>query len=115
MPTFDFFRLERLHEAFCPRVVIWVTWPAHADRYARCLESFDILEARILDTAIGMMHQTWRGLTLLQGRFERPYGQAAVELSTQVPADNSPGINIQDYRKVYELLLQTNVGNVCNP
>src|SRR5262245_18965532 len=61
------------------------------------------------------MHQSEFWLTLAQRRFQSLLGKLAVQLSTDTPSHHSPGIHVQNYRQVNELLLQPNVGYIRHP
>src|ERR1041385_5704861 len=62
-----FFLLQRFHEALGISIIVGVSATAHADFYLLRPQAFGIGLRRILHSAIGMVHQSWLHLPLLQG------------------------------------------------
>src|SRR5215510_457771 len=115
LPPIDFLDLQRLHEALRPGIVVGIARPAHADRDPAFFQPLDITRTCILHPTIGVMYQSEFWLTLAQRRFQSLLGKLAVQLSTDTPSHHSPGIHVQNYRQVNELLLQPNVGYIRHP
>src|SRR2546426_11675703 len=61
------------------------------------------------------MNQPGCRLTLLQGRLQSLLSHTAVELPADAPTHHTSRVDIQNHRQVYELLLQSNVGNIGDP
>src|SRR5678810_449206 len=60
-PPVDFFGFESLHKTFSERIVPGVSRPTHTDLDPVLFQQRNVIVARILPTAIGMMDQPrWR-------------------------------------------------------
>src|SRR5215510_6407365 len=101
----DFFNFQCFDKTLGPCVVIGIAGSAHADGDTAGFESLDVFAAGVLNTAVGMMHQTWCRTALVQSHFQCLLCQCAVELSAEAPAHDPPRVDIQNYSQVDEFLL----------
>ena len=109
------FLFQGLHERFTRGIVPGVRLAAHTDVDAVRLQQIRVLAAGILHAAIGVMHQTRLYGSLPQRHVQRGDRQRSVQSFVQMPADHASRIRIQNHRKIDELLLEPDVGDVGDP
>src|ERR1035437_868673 len=63
----DFLLFQGLHKALTSRVIVGIGRTAHAWDHLAGLQNRSVFGARILGALIGVMHYSWRRLTLADG------------------------------------------------
>jgi hypothetical protein len=76
-----------------------------------CLHA-NLIGGRRVHTAVRMMHQTRRRLSLRNGLLQSRDRQTGRQRPVQRPAHHFPRKRVEDYGQVDKLLLQTDIGDV---
>src|ERR1039457_5142617 len=111
----DFFSLQGFQEALTLAVFPRTGRPAHAQAGTATLQPLHVIVARILRSAIGVMHQPRLRFSAGNRGFQRGSRQAGFQGSPQLPADHFARVGVQHHRQKYELTTQPDVRNVRYP
>jgi hypothetical protein len=111
----DQFQFERAPEGFHDGVVVAVGFAAHGSNRLGQLQRRAILQAGVLNAAIGMKDQARGRLTVTQGHVPRGQNQRGVDAFTGGPADDLAAVKIQDGGQVKPALRGLNVSDVGQP
>ena len=68
--SIDFFGLERFHKTLSPCVIPGIARSTHAEDHPVGFQLFDVGSAGILNPAIGVMDESRRRPTLIQGKLQ---------------------------------------------
>ena len=99
-PVMDPLGLEGVEEAFHGRVVPAVALAAHRGRDPRPGEGQPIGLGGVLDAAVGMMDQPWRGPLTLGGHVQRVECDLGMQGLAHRPADDLAGVQVEDRGQV---------------
>ena len=111
----DLLILQRLHERFAGRIVVRIAFSAHADFRAVFFQHVRIFLRGILNASIGVMHPTWRRLSLHQRHTQSRHRQFCHQPSSQGPTDHTTRVCVENDRQVNKLDPQADIGDIGNP
>lgn len=102
---------ERLHMG----IVIDLVRTVHALDNAMGLERPAEIMSGVLDAAISVKSQAWRGPAAPESVNDGAYGQVGVSAPAKAPAEQAPGVLVEDHCQVTPSTGDSNVGDVANP
>ena len=92
------FGFEGTKEAFRQSIVIAIAFAAHTTKHFVFGQQGLIVVAGILTATVGMMEQSWQGLSGGNGHLQGVDDQLAMQALTHRPADDPPCIEIKHHR-----------------
>src|SRR5258706_6180035 len=108
-------RSESGKETFRHGVVITVGSATHAGSHLVSSQQFSIVERRILNSAIRMMHHPFSRTGPSEGHPQSRHTQVDLERVTHRPPDDHPAAQIQQDRQIQPAFASANVGNITTP
>jgi len=115
LPEVDLLGLQGLDEALGCRIVVGVAFAGHADSEAVGKQLLHVVSGGILDPAIRVMDDSYRGSATRQGHPEGLQAQGRVDIARERIAHDPAGKEIQDDRQVHKAAPDGNVGDVGHP
>lgn len=107
--------LEDAEETFGHRIVVAVSFAAHAGRQSQCCELPLIRHGTVLGAPIGMMDEARLDASLAHRHGEGLQRELLIGLGTHRPPDHPPRIQIQEHRHVEPACLRRHGGDIAHP
>jgi hypothetical protein len=84
-----FLVLQGFHERFAFRIVVGISFPAHADVDLVVLQQVRVVLGGVLDASIGVMYQARTGRAAAQGHAQSRNRQFVLQAPIQRPSDDA--------------------------
>lgn len=98
-----------------PGVVVGVANPRHRHRCHDLRKALNVLGARVLDAAVGVVDQALRWRATHDRPVKRCQRQFGCDLIGEAPSDTATGEGIQEHGQITKTRRQPDVGDVSNP
>jgi hypothetical protein len=109
------FVFESAPERFHGGVIVAIAFAAHAGLKAGLAELSAVSGAGVLATAIRVMEEAWRRLTMREGHLEGAGDEAGFEVILHGPTDDFTAKEIHDTGQVKEAFAGGQIGDVTDP
>ena len=114
-PLADELGLKRAEEALGDRVVPTIAYAAYAGHNAGFSESVRVLPARVLATAVRVMHQASRRLACLDSHVQCRDADLAVKRFAHAPTNHFSREQVNENSKIEPAFVGPDVRDVANP
>lgn len=111
----DQFGFQGFEEGLNGRIIIAITFPAHRHLKSLLAQAFLIVMTAILAAAIGVMNTARCWLTQIDRHVEGTDGEILLHAIADRPADDAPGIEIDDHGHVEPTLAGPDIRDVTRP
>ena len=105
-------RTSGFEEALGGRVVVGVAFSGHTGAEAVMKKRVHVVVGRILDTPIGVINDSCRGIALSKGHPKGLHAQGRVDVARKRLPDVPAGKQVQDDRQVYGAAPDADVGDI---